>query len=77
MIRNLIDKIVLTPVEHQGHKTLSIDLYGDIGGILSMATESEKPHRKDGFAEESIKLVAGARYQPFRTPVSAFVPILG
>ena len=30
--------------------------------ILTMATESETPPQMDGFAEESIKLVAGAGF---------------
>ena len=61
IIRNLIDRIVLTPVEHKGRKTLSIDLHGHIAGILAMAANTKKPPQKDGFSEESIKLVAGAR----------------
>ncbi len=61
LMRDLIDKIVLTPTEHEGRKTLSIDLYGDIAGILSAGAKIEKPPQKDGFTEESIKLVAGAR----------------
>ena len=57
----LIDRIVLTPIEHEGRKTLSIDLHGHIAGILAMAANTKKPPQKDGFSEESIKLVAGAR----------------
>ena len=64
LIRNLIEKIVLNPIEHEGRKTVSIDLYGDIAGILSMAAKTEKPPRKSGFSEESIKLVAGAGFEP-------------
>ena len=36
-LRTLIDKIVLTP--KNGNKDLSIDLYGDLAGILSIAQE--------------------------------------
>jgi len=36
LLRTLVDKIVLTPKEdNQG---LSIDLYGDLAGILNLAT---------------------------------------
>ena len=38
-VRALIEKIVLTPKE--GHKELSIDLYGDLAGILKTATEGK------------------------------------
>ena len=62
LMRGLVDKIVLTPIEHEDRKTLSIDLHGDIAGILAMAShkdgKAEKPSarfcRGDGFAEESI-----------------------
>lgn len=43
-IRSLIEKIVLTP--RDGEKELSIDLYGDLAGILNMATE-DKDMRED------------------------------
>ena len=64
IIRNLIDRIVLTPIEHEGRKTLSIDLHGHIAGILAMAAKTEKPPQKSGFSEESIKLVAGVGFEP-------------
>ncbi len=38
-LRALVDKIVLTP--KGGEKELSIDLYGDLAGILNMATENK------------------------------------
>jgi site-specific DNA recombinase len=37
ILRSLIDQIVLTPQE--GEKTLSVDLIGDLAGILSVATK--------------------------------------
>jgi hypothetical protein len=62
LIRKLIDRIVLTPVEEEhGHKTLSIDLHGHLAGILSLASKARKPLSESGFPVESIKLVAGAR----------------
>ena len=61
LIRKLVDRIVLTPVEdEEGRKTLSIDLHGHLAGILSLATKAKKPLGESGFPVESIKLVAGA-----------------
>ena len=60
LIRKLVDRIVLTPVEDEkGRKTLSIDLHGHLAGILSLATKAKKPLGESGFPVESIKLVAG------------------
>ena len=64
LIRRLIDRIVLTPALHEGRKTLSIDLHGQLAGILSMATKAKKPLGESGFAAESVKLVAGAGFEP-------------
>ena len=64
LMRDLIDKIVLMPAEHEGRKTLSVDLYGDIAGILSMAAQTKKPPHRGGISEESIKLVAGVGFEP-------------
>ena len=64
LVRTLIDKIVLSPVEVEGRTHLAIDLHGDIAGILSAGAEGKKPLQKSGFAEESIKLVAGVGFEP-------------
>ena len=64
LIRGLVDRIVLTPVEHNGRKTLAVDLLGHIAGILAMATQTKKPPQRGGVSEESIKLVAGAGFEP-------------
>jgi site-specific DNA recombinase len=40
ILRSLIDKVVLTPVA--GEKRLSIDLIGDLAGILSIASNRDK-----------------------------------
>jgi hypothetical protein len=37
LLRSLVEKVALTPVP--GQKRLSIDLYGDLAGILSIATK--------------------------------------
>ena len=67
LMRTLIDKIVLSPVEVEGRTHLAIDLHGDIAGILSAGAEGKKPLQKSGFAEESIKLVAGVGFGFDRT----------
>ncbi len=75
-VRALIEKIVLTPRE--GRKDLSIDLYGDLAGILKIASKgdamkdlaqkSRRPERKvanDNFSfEPSIQVVAGKGFEP-------------
>jgi len=57
-LRSLIDKIVLTPKE--GTNELSIKLYGDLGGILSIAMHDSKPLKDNNFLEQ-LKMVARAR----------------
>ncbi|MCK4841520.1 MAG: hypothetical protein KAT04_06515, partial [Methylococcales bacterium] len=74
-LRALVDKIVLTP--KGGEKELSIDLYGDLAGILNMATENKdmgKLMKSIGFSYyqlmitfltlSKIVLVAGAGFEP-------------
>jgi hypothetical protein len=72
IVRNLIEKIVLSPVE--GKKDLSLDLYGDLAGILSIAAKEKSMPRKckkpgkiasnDNVSGPSAKLVAGAGFEP-------------
>ena len=73
IMRSLIEKIVLTPTSSQ--EKLTIDLYGDLAGILSVATGKTQTHNKifdllnddagnDNEAGEQIKLVAGAGFEP-------------
>ena len=75
-VRALIEKIVLTP--KQGKKELSIDLYGDLAGILKLASKGvfmnaagletrklEKKAVNDNFLfEPSVQLVAGGGFEP-------------
>jgi hypothetical protein len=78
LIRKLIDRIVLTPVEDEkGRKTLSIDLHGHLAGILSLATKAKKPLGESGFAVESVKLVAGTRNQRYLQLLMARIPCVG
>ena len=74
-LRTLIEKIILTP--HAGQESLSIDLYGDLAGILTIATEGKNMKKgeqinkrlrqiaaNDNFSSEPyIELVAGARFE--------------
>ena len=75
-VRALIEKIVLTP--KADHRKLSIDLYGDLAGILKIATEEksmkmtslktkrlEKGAANDNtIFEPSVQLVAGTGFEP-------------
>ncbi len=72
-IRALIDRIVVTPEDDE----LRVDLHGELATIMQFASPKQKPATevRDGLAQ--LKLVAGARSLPFRTPVSAFVPVPG
>ena len=65
LIRDLIDKIVLTPeTAENGRKTLSIDLHGDLAGILAQAANEKKAPRLSAEGLEQIKLVAGEGLEP-------------
>ena len=75
-VRALIEKIVLTPKEEK--KELSIDLYGDLAGILKIAAEGKIMTRMDlltkrleknaandnSLFEPSVQLVAGTGFEP-------------
>ena len=75
-VRGLIEKIVLTPKD--GEDELSLDLHGDLAGILRIASENKSMKVKgniekrleaiavndnDNF-EPSVQLVAGAGFEP-------------
>ena len=51
-------------VEIDGRKTVVIDLHGELAGILSLASNAEKPLDKSGSSVESIKMVAGVGFEP-------------
>jgi len=60
LIRSLVEKVVLTP--KAAEKGLSIDLYGDLAGILTIATKKAVPLVQSGTGPYvQDKLVAGAR----------------
>jgi len=66
-VRALIEKITLTPVE--GRKDLEVHLYGDLAGILSLASRNEDTRLNICFpdikkSENAKFLVAGAGFEP-------------
>ena len=64
IIRSLIDKVVLTPVDGE----LRIDLHGELAGILALSEEgSKKPASPPEKRAEQIKVVAGACSHLYRT----------
>ena len=68
-IRELIEEVRLVPENGK----LRIELFGELAALIQLANE----HPRGDDPGVQVTLVAGARYQPFRTPVSAFVPIPG
>ena len=56
IIRSLIDKIVLTPNDQKD--ALKIDLYGDLAGILSVASKRDKSLILNELSLNEIQLVA-------------------
>ena len=64
MLRELIDFVFLTPVDDQrGQKVLPVD-HCRLAGILSMTNKSRKSLDLRGPLLESMKLVAGAGFEP-------------
>ncbi len=75
-LRALVEKIVLTP--KPGQDNLSIDLYGDLAGILRIANEDKSMKKEkhiikrlknkivndNHILEPSVQLVAGAGFEP-------------
>ena len=64
LIRSLVDRITLTP---NADGKLDIDLYGDLAGILTMATNKDRPLQKSDPSVVQVKLVAGAGFDEART----------
>ena len=63
-IRALIDRIEVTSVERDGKRIPAINLQGKLAGILALAAPQPVSRGSDALAEESIKLVAGAGFEP-------------
>ena len=64
IVRSLIEKIVLNPLPEGSEAAMTIDLHGDLAGILSLSAQMKKPPRKGGDFKESTKLVAGGGFEP-------------
>ena len=62
LLRTLIEQIVLVPSEKGDG--LRVDLYGDLAGILSVATNNEKALFERGPYVMQDKMVAGAGFEP-------------
>ena len=62
LLRSLIEQIVLVPGEKGDG--LRVDLYGDLAGILSVATNNEKALFERGPYVMQDKMVAGAGFEP-------------
>lgn len=73
LIRTLIERIELAPVEHDGRRTLAITLHGHLAGILALAAKKQKPPRKSGSASESLAMVAGARNHRYRHSIEVVI----
>jgi hypothetical protein len=61
IVRKLVDRIELSPVVRGGRKSLSVSLYGQLAGILAMATKAKAPLDESDASVMVTKLVAGAR----------------
>ena len=64
VMRTLVDKIVLHPLPEGSEATMSIELHGDLAGILSLSAQTKSPPKTGGDFNESTKVVAGAGFEP-------------
>ena len=58
ILRSLVDKIVLTPVDDK----VEIDVQGDLAGILEVSAQTKNP--AGGRGGSQVKMVAGAGFEP-------------
>ena len=58
ILRSLVDKIVLTPVDGK----VEIDVQGDLAGILMISAQPKNPAGERGGSQ--VKMVAGAGFEP-------------
>lgn len=68
-VRSLIEAVRLVPVNGE----LKIELYGELAALLSLGEAPKNKHPQSEEPGVQITLVAGARYQLFRTPVSVYL----
>ena len=74
----MLSKIVLTPTA-EGDR-LTVDLYGDLAGILSVATNGDRPLVDSGLSwiqpDQQEAMVAGAGYACWLRPSLLVVPLV-
>jgi len=58
IIRSLVDRIVLTPVDGR----IEIDVQGDLAGILTLSAKTKNPAGERGGSQ--VKMVAGVGFEP-------------
>lgn len=61
IICTLVDKVVLTPNEFDGKKTMAIDLHGELAGIRSLASNAKKAARGERLFRRVYKFGCGGR----------------
>jgi site-specific DNA recombinase len=61
-IRGLIDRVVLTP-DKSAKGGLSIDLEGELAGILALATDHKGVNGRSNL-QRQVKMVAGTGFEP-------------
>jgi len=61
LLRSLVDRIELTP---NAEGRLDIDLFGDLAGILTLATNANGPLDESDPNVRQVKMVAGAGFEP-------------
>ena len=60
-LRALIDEILLVPIAGDEKTVLSVNLRGDLAGVLALAADTKKPPQRGGLSE-SVAMVAGAGF---------------
>jgi hypothetical protein len=61
LLRSLIDRMELTP---NADGKLDIDLYGDLAGLLALATNRNGPLDESDPSLQQVKVVAGTGFEP-------------
>lgn len=74
-IRSLVEKIILTPKE--GQKELQIDLYGDLAGILTIATQGRVKQSGEANARPLEKFIANDNQFSWKSEIANFLVARG
>ena len=70
ILRGLVKRIVITPTDKDGRRSLTIDLEGALAGVLALATDDKRPLPASGLSVAVTTLVAGARNHLYRTSMA-------